>query len=72
MTLQADPSRERVPTTGIYIRAQRDGRWGSYDLAHLTAESVRAWLRRDGDDAALAINVVCVLLGHPQEASGGR
>lgn len=53
--------------TGIFLRAiGQDGRWGSYDMAELDADSLTAWLKRDGGDNALAENCVRVLLGHPQ------
>lgn len=53
--------------TGIFLRAiGQDGRWGSYDMAELDAESLTAWLKRDGGDNALAENCVRILLGHPQ------
>jgi hypothetical protein len=53
--------------TGIFLRAiGQDGRWGPYDMAELDAESLTAWLKRDGGDNPLAENCVRVLLGHPQ------
>ena len=53
--------------TGIFLRAiGQDGRWGSYDMAELDAESLTAWLKRDGGDNALAENCDRILLGHPQ------
>ena len=53
--------------TSIFLRAiGQDGRWGSYNMAELDAESLTAWLKRDGGDNALAENCVRILLGHPQ------
>jgi len=59
--------------TGIFLRAiGQDGRWGSYDMAELDAESLTAWLKRDGGDNALAENCVRILLGHPQIQANTR
>lgn len=63
--------------TGIFVRAQdADGKWGSHDIAHLTPESLLAWLRNRGGHNQIAENVVGILLGHghiteyPQEEVG--
>ena len=53
--------------TGIFLRAVgQDGRWGSYDMAELDADSLTEWLKRDGGDNPLAENCVRILLGHQQ------
>ena len=64
----ADRQNEQMHgATGIFLRAiGQDGRWGSYDMAELDAESLTSWLKRDGGDNALAENCVRILLGHPQ------
>ena len=64
----ADRQNEQMHgATGIFLRAiGQDGRWGSYDMAELDAESLTSWLKRDGGDNALAENGVRILLGHPQ------
>jgi len=68
--LRTSPDRQNEQmhgATGIFLRAiGQDGRWGSYDMAELDAESLTAWLKRDGGDNALAENCVRILLGHPQ------
>lgn len=53
--------------TGIFLRAiGKGGRWGSYDMAELDADSLTTWLKRDGGDNLLAENCVRILLGYPQ------
>lgn len=53
--------------TGIFLRAiGQDGRWGSYDMAELDADSLTAWLKRDGGDNPLAESCVRILLGYQQ------
>jgi hypothetical protein len=73
LDLVEDPARVRLPETGIPVRAKRhvpEGqpeRWGAVDIAHLTRESLIAWLHsRDEmqDDRDFAVNVVLALLGH--------
>ena len=65
-TLQVDPDRVAVYSeTGIFVRAQdAEGKWGSHDIAHLTAASLLAWLRSRGGHNPYAENVVGVLLAH--------
>lgn len=67
LTLQVDPDRTALPETGIYVRGlDASGQWGARDIAHLTRESLLAWLRHDYDGGAnwRAENCVGVLLGH--------
>lgn len=54
----------KLPETGIYVRATLRGKWGSYDIVHLTKESLIEWLHKDGGDNKLAENCVGILLGH--------
>lgn len=68
--LYTDPKREGPKlhgVTGIYVRAQgKDGNIGAFDLAELNAESLTAWLKRDGGNNLLAENCIRILLRHPQ------
>lgn len=67
MRLEVDPARTDLPETGILVRAERDGRVGNHDIAHLDTASLDTWLRsRDGIE--WPISVVKLLLGH----RGGR
>ena len=52
------------PQTGIYVRATKNDKWGSYDIADLEKESLLAWLKSNGGDNSTAENVVGILLGH--------
>ncbi len=52
--------------TGIYVRAKLDGKFGSYDISQLDAESLLIWLRSRGGENVWAENTVCILLGHGQ------
>lgn len=66
MDLKVDPNRDRLPETGIYVRAQNEkGKWLSADIAHLSSASLLHWLRSRGGENPLAENVVGILLGHP-------
>jgi hypothetical protein len=60
--LHVDDERTGLPETGIYVRA--DG--GSFDIAHLTRDSVLRWLRSRGGSNLWAENTVLVLIGWPQ------
>lgn len=69
---RTDPAREGLhhEATGIYVRAiGKDGRWGSFDIAELDADSLTAFLSADGGSNPLAENTVRILLGHKTEAS---
>lgn len=71
MKLKTSPEREGEAClhglTGIFVRAVgKDGKWGAYDIAELDAESLTAWLKRDGGDNPWAENTVRILLNHPQ------
>ncbi len=67
---QIDLQRQHEITadTGVYVRAQNpDGSWASADIAHLTRESLIAWLAsRDAEGLGTTWRdrVVCILLGH--------
>lgn len=64
---QVDPGRVELAETGIYIRAQLNGKWGSHDLMHLDADSALRWLT-----GKRALQVAMLLLGHdPSERGGG-
>jgi hypothetical protein len=54
--------------TGIFIRAQVDGKWGSYDIGDktLSDKQVYEWLRRDKGKNILAERCVMVLLDRDQ------
>jgi hypothetical protein len=72
LELKIDPERRNVArssvplecvgvTTGIYVRAELAGEYGSHDIADLTRESLVDWLRsRPG----WAEKVLLMLLGH--------
>jgi hypothetical protein len=62
-SFEADPRRASLAETGIYVRAKRDGRWQVVDIAHLTRESLEAWIDSRPN---IARNVVLHLLGHPR------
>lgn len=53
-----------VDPTGIFVRAQRSGHWGSYDIFVLTKDSLMTWLRSRGGDNPWAESTVAILLGH--------
>lgn len=50
--------------TNIYVRANLDGNWGSYDIAALESDSLLTWLRSRGGHNPWAENCVLLLLGH--------
>jgi hypothetical protein len=64
MNLQVDPARVDLPKTGFYVRAQLDGTWSAWDIAHLTRDSLFEWLRSRGGANEWAESVVFALLGH--------
>jgi len=51
-------------STGIFVRATRNGSYGTYDIAALDAPSLLEWLRCRGGENKWAENVVGILLGH--------
>lgn len=60
--LYFDEKRENYPGTGIFVRAIRNEKWDSIDLAHLTKESLLDFLKDKPKD--WSINTVGILLGH--------
>ena len=66
--LKVDPQRLAALNsdggTGIWIRAEHDGRWDNHDIAALDADSLLAWLKSRGGDNPIAENMVGHLLGH--------
>lgn len=54
----------RFRPSGIPIRAELDGAWGSFDAAELDRDSLLEWLRSRGGENAWAESVVLILLGH--------
>lgn len=66
MELIVDPCRLSMPETGVYIQAQLGGRFGTYDINHLTTDSLISYLRGWNGNNYLAENMVCFLLGHCQ------
>lgn len=64
MKLRVDPSRADLPHTGLYVRAEHEGKIVTADISHIDKESLLVWLRsRDGDNP-WAEDVVGILLGH--------
>lgn len=51
--------------TGVYVRAQHNGVWGSYDVASLDGTSLLKWLRSRGGNNPWAENFIGILLGYP-------
>ena len=63
---RADPERSQCnDSTGIYIRAKKDGEWQSIDIAELDRESLLLWIDAGGE--GFAHRVVLAMLGHLQE-----
>lgn len=62
MDLTIDPERTDLTEAGIPVRARLRGVWGNHDIAHLTRDSLIAWLNSGVDH--LAEGVVLTLLGH--------
>ncbi len=56
--------------TGIFIRAQVNGKWDTYDIGdkQLTDAQVLAWLRSRGGKNTWAERVVMTLLGRNQNS----
>lgn len=50
--------------TGIYVRAQCDGKWDSFDIAELDKASLLEFLKSRGGDNAWAEDTVGILLNH--------
>lgn len=63
--LIVDPNRGEPDghITGIFIRARNGDKWGSFDIAVLTRESVLRWLA--GRDERYLKSTILALLGHP-------
>lgn len=62
--LRIDPFRLGAPETGITVRCLGDGGYRQHDIAHLSAESLLAWLRSRGGSNPWAENTIAVLLHH--------
>lgn len=69
-TLQIDPSRKGLRSTGLYVRAQDAGRWVTADLADLDTDSLMRWLRSRGGENPWAEATVLMLLGHDPTVKG--
>lgn len=68
MTLKIDPSRKGEKLTGIYVRAEVDGKFAAYDIYELDKTSLIEWLRsREGKNAWME-SVVLHLLYHDSES----
>ena len=64
MELKVDPQRVGNET-GILVRSLGvDGKWGAFDIAELTAESLLEWLKSRGGDNQMAEDTVGIILGH--------
>jgi hypothetical protein len=50
--------------TGIFVRAMREGKWGSFDIITLDKPSLLSWLKSRGGNNEWAENAFGVLLGH--------
>ena len=60
----ADPKRyEHADSSGIYVRALKNGKWDAVDIAELDAPSLLAWVRSHKDDN-WAEGLILILLGH--------
>lgn len=76
MELRVDPKRDfnggdqnetgDANATGIYVRAKRDGKWDSVDIAELDRESLDYLLKEHG--LIWTSGVVAILLNHPQRS----
>lgn len=63
--LTVDPKRiDYDGSTGVYVRARHEGKWGSYDMAVLDRASLLEFLRSRGGDNPWAENIVGAILGH--------
>jgi len=67
MELKADPKRQNIGETGIFVRAKNtDDKWAAVDIVSLDKESLLMWLRSRGGKNEWAENTVGVLLGHDE------
>lgn len=64
MKLKADPTRLDLPKTGIFIKAIKDGRLQTCDIAHLDRESLFFFLKAENGNNLFAENTVMSLLDH--------
>lgn len=62
---QVDTEREGLAESGVYVRALREGKWVSADIAHLRRDSLVQWLKRDDsvDGETMAVRLVLRWLG---------
>lgn len=70
--LKVDPKRRlsgEDPSTGVYVRAQLDGKWGSFDISELDSPSLHTFLRSRGGENSWAESIVAILLGHDSTVS---
>lgn len=68
--LRADPHREYEEngmTTGIYVRALRNGHWQSVDMADLDRASVIQFVESRGPVTPWARDIILIMLGHDRE-----
>lgn len=69
-----DISRASMPetlSTGIYVRALREGRWDNADIFELDIESLREWVRSRGAVSEWAMGLIEHLLLHPRDERCG-
>lgn len=66
LTIHPDRDKAAFSGTGIYIRAKHHstGRYDTYDILQLDAESLLVWLRSRGGNNPWAEDTVGLLLGH--------
>jgi hypothetical protein len=66
----ADPDRAHLPELGIYIRAQRGGRFEPMDHNHLKWQSLLVWMMSKGAQPRdlFLVDLVFAILGHRQIA----
>ena len=68
LELKVDPVRfareELQDATGIFVRAQLDGKWGSHDCVMLDAVSFRRWIRSRGGVNPFAEDILGLALGY--------
>jgi hypothetical protein len=65
VNLIVDPKRAELHgSSGIYVRATLDGKWGNFDIAELDKSSLLHWLRSRGGDNPWAEDTVGIILGH--------
>jgi hypothetical protein len=58
---------DNAASSGVFVRAKRDGKWGSHDVIELTAESFVRFLRSRGEVSDWAVNMALILGGYPPE-----